>query len=80
MIPGRFYPPTWMKVLIKDKTDPQKILGFHKTGKVCIIDLANYHSCPFIETDDLGRLYPDGSFEVLGRIDHSDIRGCNLLL
>ena len=77
---GRFYPPTWMKVLIKDKSDPQEILGFHKTGKICIIDLANYHSCPFIETDDLGRLYPDGSFEVLGRIDHSDIRGCNLLL
>ena len=77
---GRFNPPTWMKILIKDKSDPQKILGFHKTGKICIIDLANYHSCPFIETDDLGRLHPDGSFEVLGRIDHSDIRGCNLLL
>lgn len=77
---GRFYPPTWMKILIKDKSDPQKILGYHKTGKICIIDLANYHSCPFIESDDLGRLYPDGSFEVLGRIDHSDIRGCNLLL
>ena len=77
---GRFYPPSWMKVLIKDKSDPQRILDTNKTGKICIIDLANYHSCPFIETDDLGRVYPDGSFEVLGRIDHSDIRGCNLLL
>ncbi len=77
---GKFQCPPWMKVLIRDKADPQAFLGPEKTGKICIIDLANYHSCPFIETDDLGRVGKDGKFEVLGRIDHSDIRGCNLLL
>lgn len=71
--------PPWMKVLIREASDPFNIL---KTGRgaVNIIDLANIHSCSFIATDDLGRLYQDGTFEILGRMDHSQIRGCNLLV
>jgi len=69
-----------MKVLIQDPSDPKLFLPIGKTGRICIIDLMNYHSCSFIATDDLGKLHKDGSFEILGRIDYSDIRGCNQLL
>lgn len=77
---GRFYPPPWMKVLIRDMNDPFTFLDAGKTGGINVIDMANIHSCPFIETMDLGRVFDDGSFEVLGRFDNSDIRGCNLMV
>lgn len=77
---GIFYCPPWMKVLIRDPQDPLTIYSEHgKTGGINIIDLANINSCSFIATGDLGRVYEDGGFEVLGRYDNSDIRGCNLL-
>ncbi|MCG8410596.1 MAG: acyltransferase [Bacteroidales bacterium] len=77
---GKFLTPPWMKVLIRDAYDPFCILPNGKSGGINIIDLANIHSCSFIETKDLGRINPDNSFEILGRFDHSDIRGCNLLV
>jgi hypothetical protein len=78
---GIYHSPPWMKVLIRDPQDPLSLITEHgKTGAINIIDLANIHSCSFIATDDLGKVYEDGSFEVLGRIDNSDIRGCNLLI
>lgn len=77
---GMFYCPPWMKVLIRDTNDPLSILKENKTGGINIIDLANINSCSFIATQDLGRSYLDNSFEVLGRFDNSDLRGCNLLL
>ncbi len=79
---GIFYCPPWMKVMIRDEEDPLLIKfepGMQISGAMNIIDLANIYSCSFIATDDAGRLYPDGSFEVLGRIDNSDIRGCSLM-
>ena len=77
---GLFNSPPWMKILIRDAYDPFHYLLQEKTGGINIIDLANIHSLSFIETQDLGRLTKDGGFEVFGRFDHSDIRGCNLLL
>jgi len=78
---GIFNCPPWMKVLIRDPLDPLTIIEEpEKTGGINIIDLANIHSCSFISTGDLGKLHKDGSFEVLGRIDNSDVRGCNLLI
>ena len=77
---GVFYCPPWMKILIRDSYDPFRILNEEKTGSINIIDLANVYSCSFVATSDLGRLHPYGGFEVLGRIDNSDIRGCNLLV
>ena len=77
---GVFECPPWMKVLIRDVEDPLTVLKNQKTGGINIIDLANYHSCAFIATQDLGRNFSDGRFEVLGRFDHSDIRGCNLMV
>jgi hypothetical protein len=74
---GIFYCPPWMKTIIRDEEDPFKIKN--GSGILNVIDLANIYSCSFIATDDLGKIYPDGSFEVLGRIDNSDIRGCSLL-
>jgi phenylacetate-coenzyme A ligase PaaK-like adenylate-forming protein len=77
---GIFYCPPWMKILIRDPQDPLTIYSEPgKTGGINIIDLANLNSCSFIATQDLGKLHPDGGFEVLGRFDNSDIRGCNLL-
>jgi len=79
---GIFQCPPWMKVLVRDEDDPLLVHNNRKTqqtGIINIIDLANIYSSSFIATDDLGRLYPDGSFEVLGRVDNSDIRGCSLL-
>jgi phenylacetate-coenzyme A ligase PaaK-like adenylate-forming protein len=76
----RFYTPPWMKVLVRDLYDPFAVGLTGKTGGINIIDLGNVHSVAFIETADLGRAYADGSFEVLGRIDNSEVRGCNLLV
>lgn len=77
---GIFYCPSWMKVIIRDTYDPFSFLNEGKSGGINIIDLANINSCSFIETKDLGKINPDGSFEVSGRFDNSDIRGCNLLI
>ncbi len=75
---GLFRCPPWMKVLVRDEDDPLAVKE-SGTGAICIIDLANAYSCPFIATDDIGKLHPDGRFEVWGRLDNSDIRGCSLL-
>jgi hypothetical protein len=78
---GLFYCPPWMKIIIRDTGDPLSILDqYGITGGINVIDLANINSCSFIATSDLGKLYKDGGFEVLGRFDSSDIRGCNLLI
>jgi phenylacetate-coenzyme A ligase PaaK-like adenylate-forming protein len=77
---GIFRFPPWMKILIRDTNDPFSFLPPNKTGGINLIDLANINSCSFIATQDLGKLYADNSFEVLGRFDNSDIRGCNLLV
>ena len=77
---GIFKTPPWMKVFTRDTEDPLSIQESKKTGGLNIIDLANLNSCAFIATQDLGKVYDDGSFEVLGRYDNSDIRGCNLMV
>jgi phenylacetate-coenzyme A ligase PaaK-like adenylate-forming protein len=78
---GLYYCPPWMKVLIRDPQDPLTIIGqAGRTGGINIIDLANINSCSFLSVNDLGKLHEDGGFEVLGRFDNSDIRGCNLLV
>jgi len=76
---GRFYCPPWMKVLPRKEDDPLLITS-HGEGILNIIDLANIWSCSFLATEDVGIVYPDGSFEVAGRVDNSDIRGCSLLV
>ena len=76
---GRFYPAPTMRVCIRDMTDPLTLQKDGRTGAINVIDLANLDTVSFIATDDLGRRYADGSFEVLGRLDAADIRGCNLL-
>jgi len=76
---GIFYCPPWMKVSARDPEDALTHLEIGKTGGINIIDLANINSCSFIATQDLGKTYDNGSFEILGRFDHSDIRGCNLM-
>jgi hypothetical protein len=76
---GVFFSPPWMKILIRDMNDFRLFYGHGKTGGVNIIDLANVYTCSFIATQDLGRTSISGSFEILGRFDHSDLRGCNLL-
>jgi len=77
---GIFNCPQWMKITTRDINDPMTLLDNDKTGGINVIDLANINSCSFIATQDLGKVYKDGSFEVLGRFDNSDIRGCNLLI
>lgn len=77
---GIFKCPPWMQVSTRDTEDPLTPQAVGKTGGLNIIDLANVHSCAFIATQDLGKTYADGSFEVLGRFDHSDVRGCNLMV
>ncbi len=77
---GIFNCPNWMQVLIRDTNDPLTLIEKGKTGGINVIDLANINSCSFIATQDLGRINNDGSFEVLGRFDNADIRGCNLLV
>ena len=77
---GIFYPSPTMRILTREITDPLKNEKINRPGAINIIDLANIDSCAFIATDDLGRYFEDGSFEVLGRLDSSDIRGCNLMV
>ncbi len=77
---GKFHTPPWMKVVLREMNDPFTYLYDGKTGGVNVIDLANLYSCSFIATQDLGKQHPDGSFEVLGRFDNSDLRGCNLMV
>jgi hypothetical protein len=76
---GIFCCPPWMKVLIRDPYDPFSYLPSGRVGAINIIDLANVNSCSFLAVSDLGRVYDDGSFDVLGRMDSADVRGCNLL-
>lgn len=75
----KFHTPPWMKVVIRDVNDPLQLIGHGKTGAINIIDLANIDSCCFIATADLGKSFPDNTFETLGRMDDSDVRGCNLM-
>lgn len=75
---GIFSCPPWMKILIRDDEDPLTVKQ-QGSGVINVIDLANIWSCAFIATDDAGKIYADGSFEVLGRTDGSDMRGCSLL-
>jgi hypothetical protein len=81
---GLYRCPPWMKVVLREETDPLELVAppaesGTARGLINVIDLANIHSCAFIATDDIGRLHGDGSFEVLGRRDHSEMRGCSLL-
>lgn len=77
---GIFECPNWMQVLIRDTEDALSYVENGKTGGINVIDLANINSCSFIATQDLGKKQPNNSFEVLGRFDNSDIRGCNLMV
>lgn len=77
---GRFIAPQWMHFQIRSTEDPLEALAKGKIGALNIIDLANQQSCAFIATQDLGKIHHDNSFEVLGRFDHAEIRGCNLLV
>jgi len=78
---GRFFTPPWMRIVLRDIHDPLSLfVEPGRTGAINIVDLANINSCSFIATDDIGKINADGSFEVLGRLDYSDIRGCNLLI
>jgi len=77
---GIFEPSKTMKIMARDLNDPFSRRSIGKTGALNIIDLENLDSCSFIETKDLGRVYEDGSFEVMGRMDNSDVRGCNLMV
>ncbi len=76
---GIFETPPWMKVMARDTENPLQLLNSTTTGGLNIIDLANYNSCSFIATQDLGKILPNNCFEVIGRFDNSDIRGCNLM-
>lgn len=77
---GIFSTPPWMRILIRDTNDPFAYTLTGQTGGINVVDLANLYSCSFLELKDLGKTYSDGQFEVLGRFDNSDIRGCNLLV
>jgi len=77
---GFYNCPPWMRILTRDTEDALSIQPMGKTGGINVIDLANINSCSFIATQDLGRVHANGSFEVIGRFDHSDIRGCNLMV
>ena len=77
---GIFDTPPWMKIRVRDTNDPFQYLASGKTGGINVIDLANINSCSFIATQDLGKLHEAGKFELMGRFDNSDIRGCNLLI
>jgi phenylacetate-coenzyme A ligase PaaK-like adenylate-forming protein len=77
---GKFACPTWMKIMIRELNDPFSFLDINQTGGINVIDLANINSCSFIATQDLGKKLTGNVFEVLGRFDQSDIRGCNLLI
>lgn len=75
-----FFCPPWMKVLARDLTDPMEKGLLNESGGINVIDLANLDSMAFIETEDIGKVSTDGSFEILGRMDNSDVRGCNLMV
>jgi len=77
---GVFSSPPWMKILIRDTNDPLSYLPNGKSGAINVIDLANIHSVSFIATQDLGKISSSNKFQILGRFDNSDIRGCNLLI
>jgi phenylacetate-coenzyme A ligase PaaK-like adenylate-forming protein len=77
---GVFDCPPWMKILVRDIDDPLSYVKENKTGGINVIDLANINSCSFIATQDLGRLKSNGQFELMGRFDNSDVRGCNLMV
>ncbi|HXU27947.1 MAG TPA: acyl transferase [Bacteroidia bacterium] len=77
---GLFQNPPWMRVLTRDTNDPFSFTSPNKTGGINVIDLANLNSCSFIATQDLGKIHPNNTFELMGRFDNSDIRGCNLLI
>lgn len=77
---GIFFAPPWMRIQIRDFNDPFEVLPIGRRGGVNITDLANLHSCAFIETQDAGVSHPDGSFSLLGRMDKTQTRGCNLMV
>ena len=77
---NRFFAPPWLRIITRDLNDPFRLLPAGHRGGINIIDLANVYSCAFIQTEDAGRIFDDGSFEIAGRIDKSEIRGCNLLV
>ena len=77
---GNFETPNWMRVLVRKQDDPFNYAAVGETGAINVIDLANIYSCAFIQTDDLGKLNEDGTFQVLGRFDASEVRGCNLMV
>lgn len=77
---NRFFAPPWLRIITRDLNDPFRLLPTGHRGGINIIDLANVYSCAFIQTEDAGRVFDDGSFEIAGRIDKSEIRGCNLLV
>ena len=83
---GIFTCPPWMKILIRAEDDPfeitvaQNITKAYASGVINIIDLANIYSCAFIATDDMGKLYANENFEIIGRLDNSDMRGCGLMI
>ena len=74
-----FIPPKWMRAYATEISDPMRIMPQGQRGLLAFIDLANVNSCAFVQTRDIGIVYPDGTFSVEGRLDHSDLRGCNLL-
>ena len=76
---GLFSSPPWMKIIIRDFEDPFSYKKPHSSGGINIIDLANIYSCSFIETQDIGKEFSNGEFEILGRFDKAEVRGCNLL-
>lgn len=77
---GRFETPPWMKIFIRDTNDPLSLLPTGRSGGINVIDLANYHSCAFLAVQDIGVQHSNNTFEVLGRFDDSQVRGCNLLV
>jgi acyl-CoA synthetase (AMP-forming)/AMP-acid ligase II len=77
---GLFTTPPWMKILVRDENDPFQLSAVNAAGVINVVDLANVYSCAFIATEDIGRLRADGSFEVLGRLDNSALRGCSLMV
>jgi hypothetical protein len=77
---GIFETPPWMRILIREMNDPLTYVVRGKTGGINIIDLANKYSCSFIATSDLGKQHNQNQFEILGRFDFSDVRGCNLMV
>lgn len=77
---GLFNTPPWMKVLVRDENDPFQLYTEKAAGVINVVDLANVYSCSFIATEDIGRLHDHGTFEVLGRLDNSALRGCSLMV